>query len=82
MAFTGAATAINIADDLTYDITSEQIEKATEFLTEICINDNVSAHQEEYDIFEEYSLLYYGRSVADMCDDFIEELEDGYDNDL
>ena len=82
MALTGAATVIDIADNLKYDITSEQIEKATEFLTEICINDNVSAHQEEYDIFEEYSQLYYGRSVDEMCDEFIEELEGDYDNDL
>ena len=82
IAFAGAVSAISLADDTPGDTavitTSEhlaQFARAKQFLTEVCINDHVSEHQEEFEAFEEMTWLLAGRTAQEACEEFVHEIE-------
>ena len=78
IAFAGAVSGINLADNTAVITTSEhlaQFASAKQFLTEVCINDHVSEHQQEFEAFEEMTWLLAGRTAQEACEEFVHEVE-------
>ena len=78
IAFTGAVSAIALAENIAVVTTSEHLEQfnqAKEFLTEVCINDHVSDYQKEFEVFEEMTWQLIGRTAQEACVEFAHQVE-------